>query len=55
VDFLAAETQRTQRKDTCFAIERLEKEKINRYAIFRGSKCPQGVLFIVFRPLNGKQ
>jgi hypothetical protein len=31
------------------------KKKINRYAIFLGSKCPQGMVFIVFRPLNGKQ
>jgi hypothetical protein len=31
------------------------KKKINRYAMFFCSQCQQGLLLIVFRPLNGKQ
>ena len=50
MNIFTAKTQRAQRK------------KINRYAIFFGSKCPQGLFLIVFRRpcpaksgVNGKQ
>jgi hypothetical protein len=51
-----AEAQRTQSKDTfLLPLRGRQKKKINRYAIFFYYKCPQGLLLIVFRPLNGKQ
>ena len=51
-----AKTQRAQRKDTfLLPLRGQQKKKINRYAMFFCFKCPQGLLLIAFRPLNGKQ
>jgi hypothetical protein len=38
-----------------FAVERTAKEKNQSTNDILGSKCPQGLFLIVFRPLNGKQ
>jgi len=38
-----------------FAVERTAKEKNQSLRDIFGSKCPQGMFLIVFRPLNGKQ
>jgi hypothetical protein len=40
-----------------FAVERSAKEKNQSHlsGIFFYNKCPQGLLLVVFRPLNGKQ
>jgi len=38
-----------------FAVERPAKEKNQSLRDILYYKCPQGLLLIVFRPLNGKQ
>jgi len=54
--FFTAETPRARRKVAfLFPLRGRKKKKINRYAIFFYYKCPQGLLLIVFRPLNEKQ
>jgi hypothetical protein len=44
-----------QRFNILLPLRGRQKKKVNRYAMFFCFKCPQGLLLIVFRPLNGKQ
>jgi hypothetical protein len=54
--FFTAKTQSAQRKDNfLLPLRGRQKKKLNRYMMIFWSKCPQGLLLIVFRALNGKQ
>jgi len=54
--WFTAKTRSSQTKDTfLLPLRGRQKKKINHYAIFLGSKGLQGMLLIVFRPLNEKQ